>query len=676
MKRKERILIIGLILLVLFLGAFLLYQRGIIFPKVSLSNDSLTLLVGDNAILSYETNNTNKSTSWHSEDESIVQIDSNGYITALKNGKTRIYLQYDNQRKYCDIVVNDILASSILLSQHNISLSVSETYELTYTISPTNVTDNSVTWDSSNPSVVSINNGIVTANSIGTATITVTTSNGIKDSCEITVDSIKVKELKLTKDNVSLNIGGKYKIDAIVLPNDATDKVLTYETNNPNVIEITKDGLVTGKQPGNAKVTISSINGVKATCNITVTDNVSITYNIKSSSLFKKTNIVISSNNNDLNYQEMVINTYYNGAVVKDKSISKKVNSYTVSVDKVGKWEIEAYLVYGDNIYSQKFKNTYTIATLSSVKNALSSGVNKITFDENSKVLLFGSDFQGGSRETSIKNILSTINKQGVKPGLITFLGDYASSGVNTSVSNTGISKLTSIFRSYSNLKNSGIIYVQGNHDPADVSHLVSMGEYEATNYALFAFNEDDYPASAGNTKTARIKEVANRLDSYLKKLVSYKIKKPVFVVTHVPLHYSSRGDNPFASYIVDVLNKYGNSLDIFFMYGHNHSQGYDDCLGGSINYISKGSKMKYFRFNESTKSKVSETKVINFTYLNAGYVGYNRNSSKVVSCSGTKVQSSNLATMTVFTIQDKRIVIERYGEKQRVSTTNINRVN
>ncbi len=81
----------------------------------------------------------------------------------------------------------DVLAESITLDKDNVELKVNETLTLNATVLPDNTTDKSVTWTSSNPKVATVKDGVVTALKAGTTTITVTTTNGLKATCKVTV---------------------------------------------------------------------------------------------------------------------------------------------------------------------------------------------------------------------------------------------------------------------------------------------------------------------------------------------------------------------------------------------------------------------------------------------------------------------------------------------------------
>jgi uncharacterized protein (TIGR02145 family) len=84
---------------------------------------------------------------------------------------------------------NNVAVSGIVLNETTATLSLLDTLTLTPTVSPVNATDPSVTWLSSDTTVAKVSNGVVTPIANGTATITVSTTDGNKtDACAVTVD--------------------------------------------------------------------------------------------------------------------------------------------------------------------------------------------------------------------------------------------------------------------------------------------------------------------------------------------------------------------------------------------------------------------------------------------------------------------------------------------------------
>jgi hypothetical protein len=84
-----------------------------------------------------------------------------------------------------------VAAESIKLNKQSVTLAVGDTTQIAYDILPANTTDVSVSWDSSDKSVATINTSCtITAVSAGTATIKVTASNGKSDTCSVTVKAV------------------------------------------------------------------------------------------------------------------------------------------------------------------------------------------------------------------------------------------------------------------------------------------------------------------------------------------------------------------------------------------------------------------------------------------------------------------------------------------------------
>lgn len=107
--------------------------------------------------------------------------------------------------------------------------------------------------------------------------------------------------------------------------------------------------------------------------------------------------------------------------------------------------------------------------------------------------------------------------------------------------------------------------------------------------------------------------------------------------------------DGIYADLIFNILNEAGQEgLNIFFLFGHNHSNDWDDYLGGSAVYLAKGDEIN---IAQSSRSRFKK-EILNFTYLNAGYIGYYNNHNG----------ADDTLTMTVFTINDESVLIERYS--------------
>ena len=114
-----------------------------------------------------------------------------GDLKYVKNG-------YYNSTGYVKTVgkVEAVKPTGITLDKASLSLNANQTAKLTATVTPANATNKTVVWTSSDNSVATVSNGVVTAVSAGTATITATTSNGLTATAKVTVAGVVTTELK------------------------------------------------------------------------------------------------------------------------------------------------------------------------------------------------------------------------------------------------------------------------------------------------------------------------------------------------------------------------------------------------------------------------------------------------------------------------------------------------
>ena len=270
---------------------------------------------------------------------------------------------------------------------------------------------------------------------------------------------------------------------------------------------------------------------------------------------------------------------------------------------------------------------------------------------EEEPTILFASDYQGDSRYNNAYKILLKA-KQHIQPNLFVVCGDYQiEDQSNFENTEQGIVELSDIF---SHCFNTEIpqIYIQGNHDSLKANGLSKEGIYESDKYIIYVINRNSFPNCQMNQTYQEniVKNTAEKLKKDLQELVDKGNKKPIFIATHVPLHYTDRmdgQDNTYAKYLVEVLNEFGKELDIVYLFGHNHSGTYDDYIGGSINYIAKGDEIKIGGINEQA--------IINFTYLNAGYIGYSNNSVTEISTRET--------TATAIKVTKDSLIIQKYSQ-------------
>ena len=187
-------------------------------------------------------------------------------------GTATITATADNVTTTCIVTITQPV-TGVVLDQTKAELEVSETLTLVATVLPENATDKSVVWTSDKDSIATVTDGVVTAVAPGIATITVTTVDGNHSAtCVITVlePIIKVTGVTLDITELTLDVPQTATLKATVAPEDATDKSVTWASDNETVATVV-DGVVTAVAEGTANITVTTTDGgFKATCVVTV----------------------------------------------------------------------------------------------------------------------------------------------------------------------------------------------------------------------------------------------------------------------------------------------------------------------------------------------------------------------------------------------------------------------
>ena len=218
---------------------------------------------------------------WTSANPSIATV-QDGVITAVGLGTTIISATTTDGgfTASCSVLVSPILATSISVSDTSVSLHKGDSYTLTATVLPENATNPSVSWTSSNPDIVSVADGILTANALGSAVITVSTTDGsgLSASCNVTVSAILVESITLnyTTYAIDLSQSRSLQLIATVLPENATDRSLTWSSSDRTVAFVDSEGLIQFHQQGFAVITATANDGsgISATCTLTSADEI------------------------------------------------------------------------------------------------------------------------------------------------------------------------------------------------------------------------------------------------------------------------------------------------------------------------------------------------------------------------------------------------------------------
>ena len=241
----------------------------ILASSVTLDKTSVEVLIGQTVHLSATVlpeATTDKTIRWSSSDDSVAMVDE-GTVTAHKVGQATIKATCGNKEASCVVNVLPIMVEEISFNKTSVSLKAGETVTLTATVKPDDATDKTVTWSTSDASVATVNDGVVTAKKVGTATITAKAGDK-SATCEITVVSTPVTAVTLNKTSVSLKAGETVTLTATVKPDDATDKTVTWGSSDESVAKV-ENGIVTAIGKGLSTITAKA-GDTSATCMVTV----------------------------------------------------------------------------------------------------------------------------------------------------------------------------------------------------------------------------------------------------------------------------------------------------------------------------------------------------------------------------------------------------------------------
>lgn len=253
-------------------------------PNLAADNPNINKndFIEENSKVYCNGNNVNIRTGPSTSYEIITSINIKDKMTRILKGKQNgerwdkvilengivgyIYQTYVTEAKIIEI-------EKIDLSIDNNTLQKGEKKQLQVTITPKEAEENKVEYISSNPNVVTIDDkGILQAISSGSSTITVKAlENNVQNQIEINVYS-KVTHIALDQEEIYMQVGDIFKINAYIEPEDASNPRVSYKSSNSKVAEVGQNGVITAGQIGEAEITVSANENpeINAKCKVLV----------------------------------------------------------------------------------------------------------------------------------------------------------------------------------------------------------------------------------------------------------------------------------------------------------------------------------------------------------------------------------------------------------------------
>ncbi|MEG1640933.1 MAG: leucine-rich repeat protein, partial [Ruthenibacterium sp.] len=174
--------------------------------------------------------------------------------------------QWANTQKII-FVADDFVG--VVLNKETLAMQIDTEETLTASVFPLNAADKTVTWTSGNAEMVGVTQkGVVTALKEGSTTITAT-NNGKTAVCNVTV-TVGVTGLRVEPTTLTVIEGKTAQLTARVIPQNATNKNITWQSYDPQIATVSNSGVVTGVAVGSIPIVATTVNGISSRCNVTV----------------------------------------------------------------------------------------------------------------------------------------------------------------------------------------------------------------------------------------------------------------------------------------------------------------------------------------------------------------------------------------------------------------------
>ncbi|MBQ7005505.1 MAG: Ig-like domain-containing protein [Clostridia bacterium] len=441
--------------------------------EIRLAVYSATMIAGKSGTLKYAiypTDARNRVATFVSSNPQVATVNSAGVVTAVSRGTAEITASTENGIKaVCKITVVQP-ATSVEISSAVAEVYTGEKITLSATVFPENANNRTVTWESSDTRIATVSeNGIVTGVKAGTVTIRAISVDGAhKAECTLTVLQ-HVTSVEFVEREISINKGKEADLRISVLPYDATNKEVTFESSDRDVVTVTGEGHIIAKLGGQAKITVTTKDGGHiAECYITVLEpatGVSLNYNEKEVFVGDSLTLIATVSPADATNKLVRWSS--------DSAIASVTSDGVVTANKSGVAIITATTVDGD----------YTAeCTLTLLQRATSVSVDKSevkfnrgeTYRLNAEVLpedCYNKSYTWSSADENIATVDNTGLVTGVAPGEVILTCTSEESGVTATVKVTVHEPVTSV-----SIKNELTLYtplsekLEVEFDPANAS--------------------------------------------------------------------------------------------------------------------------------------------------------------------------------------------------------------
>ncbi len=253
-------------------------KKYIDVASITLSATTLTLTEGEEGTLTAvvaPADATNPEVYWHSENENVATVE-NGVVKAVAPGQAEIVARAGAFSASCIVTVEKryVEVSGITLNVNTLSLTEGQETTIYAVVSPSDATDKTVTWESEDEAIATVEEGVIKALAPGQTNIVARAGN-FSATCAVTVNAAQIPVIyptgiTLSWTDADIEAGTSIVLEATVAPDDATDKSVSFMSANPEVASVDENGTVTGLSKGTAIITATTSNGIAASATVKV----------------------------------------------------------------------------------------------------------------------------------------------------------------------------------------------------------------------------------------------------------------------------------------------------------------------------------------------------------------------------------------------------------------------
>ena len=229
---------------------------------------------------------------WSSDNSDVVSVDrDSGEICGIAAGSADITVTTEDGglTDKCTVTVKPVNAASVDISQKSLSIDINKDmppFKLTATVLPDNAEYGQVRWTSSNEKAATVSpdkndakalTAYVTPISKGETYITASVGDLTSVPCFVTVIPVWAESVTVSPDILTLEAGKSAKLSALVGPEKATDKSVSWKSGDKNIATVSENGEVFAHNPGGPVLITATASGakddanVRASCSLTVT---------------------------------------------------------------------------------------------------------------------------------------------------------------------------------------------------------------------------------------------------------------------------------------------------------------------------------------------------------------------------------------------------------------------